>query len=193
MKETLLILDQTAASAITDADRFLRSRGLPITYRTPYSVSFAGPDAARPWSVQTLPAPALPAGAGSDPQGAGTGGPLSPGTGQVAAVPVQLRPEWCRVWVSTNGEGAAAEAAAAFVEQNRDRSRRTAAAVRALERGIYADDRWPAYEASLRANLRAQGLDDTAIDTKVQRFKKRWDAVGRKAAQAPPEEPELAG
>ena len=106
--------------------------------------------------------------------------------GQVAAVPVQLRPEWCRVWVTTTPGSPGHAAASAFVEAHRLSSRRTAAAVSELERDIYAESHWPVLEAQLRASLSRQGVAD--VDARIAAFKQRWEAVGRKAAATPPEE-----
>lgn len=112
--------------------------------------------------------------------------------GQVAAVPVQLRPAWCRVWVSVDERGSAAPAAEAFIDLYREVSRRVQQAVQELERGVYDETAWPAYEAQLRASLARQGADPAAVDAKVAAFKQRWLALGRKAAAAPPEEPDPA-
>jgi hypothetical protein len=111
------------------------------------------------------------------------------GAGQFAAVPVQLKPEWCRLWVTVTG-GDAAAVADAFVALHRTASRRVQQAVQQLESSVYDEARWPAYEAQLRASLASQGTDQATTDAKVAAFKQRWLALGRKAAAAPPEEPE---
>jgi hypothetical protein len=109
------------------------------------------------------------------------------GAGQVAAVPVQLKPEWCRVWVTVKGAGPAGEAADAYVAEHRERAARAGAAVRELERAIFNDSQWPAYAETLRASLSRQGLEAGAIEERVARFKQRWEALGRKAARGPEE------
>jgi hypothetical protein len=112
--------------------------------------------------------------------------------GQFAAVPVQLRPEWCRVWLTIEGSGATSSAADAYVAEHRDASQRTEAEVKQLETSVYAEDRWPAYEARLRTSLVSQGNDDAAVDAKVAAFKQRWLALARKTALTPPQEPDTA-
>ena len=151
MRETILLLDESAESAIAAVATFLRRQGLRLTVQTPYSVAFAAPEGA------------------------------APGVGQVAAVPVQLRPAWCRLWVTVEGEGAAGRAADAYVAGQQARSARVGAIVQALERGIYDEAQWPAREATLRSTLGRQGMDAATIDARVAAFKKRWQALGRKA------------
>ena len=162
MREVLLFFDRPAEQVIAAAAAFFAGQGVHISHHSAYSVAFVG-----------------------------AGGQSDDG-GQVAAVPVQLRPEWCRVWVSVGGAGAAGAAADAFVAQHRDTSRRVQPAVHQLERNVYDEARWPAYEAQLRASLTKQGVDPAAVGEKVAAFKRRWLALGRKAAAAPPEEPEPA-
>ena len=111
---------------------------------------------------------------------------------QLAAVPVQLRAGWCRVWLSVEGDGLAAVASEEYLAEHRDASRRAGTVVQRLERDLYADDRWPAYEAQLRASLSAQGSDPSTTDAKIAAFRQRWLALARKAAAAPPEEPDPA-
>jgi hypothetical protein len=154
--ETELVLDEPAGQAIAGAAEFLRRRGLRLTLQTPYSVAFA-----------------------ATADGAPAGG------GQVAAVPVQLKPEWCRLWVTVSGTGPAAAAAAAFVAGLRERDGRARPVVRELEGAIYAPARWPEYAATLSASLRKQGLPAAAIEARLARFRQRWDALGKKAAGAP--------
>lgn len=163
MRETVLLLDQPAAGAIADAAEFLSRQGLQITHQTAYSVAFATPSGGGPARQET---PEL-------------------GAGQIAAVPVQIRPKWCRVWVTVNGSGAVARAAEAYVAAHQERSAAVTTAVRDLERGIYDEARWPAYEATLRATLQGQGLDPAALEARLVAFKKRWLALGRKAAGSP--------
>jgi hypothetical protein len=162
VRETALVLDEPAEAAIAGAADFLRRRGVRLTLETPYSVAFA----------DGRGAPGAPAG----------GGPER-GAGQVAAVPVQLKPEWCRVWVTVSGGGPAGEAADAYVAEHRERAAHAGAAVRELERAIFRDSRWPSYAESLRASLSRQGLEEGAIEERVARFRQRWEALGRKAAR----------
>jgi len=154
VREVLLFFDQAAEHVITAAAVFLEQQGVRLSQRTPYSVAFVG---------------------------AGTREAEDASGGQLAAVPVQLKPEWCRVWVTVEGHGAARAAADAFVAQHQATSRRVQAGVQQLERDIYAEAQWPAYEAQLRASLARQGADPAAIDEKVAAFKRRWLALGRKA------------
>ena len=180
MRETVLLLDEPAEAAVASAAQFLRAQGMALLHQQRYSVSFgqgAGEGASPGETGRT-------GRVGGESAGEGY---LAPGTGQIAAVPVQLNPEWCRLWVTVSGAGAAAGAAAAYVAQQQERSQRVEAAVRQLESGIYSEARWPAYEATLRANLMRQGIDSAEVDAKVAAFKKRWLALGRKASQAPPE------
>ena len=176
MPEALLYFDQPAEAVIDAAARFLAQRGVTITHRSPYSVAFAGP----------------PGTAGTEAgEPAETGAALlPPNSGQMAAVPVQLKPTWCRVWVTVHGQGEAVAAAAAFVAEHQAGSRRVAAAVQELERGVYDEARWPGVEAQLRASLAKQGADQAAVEARVAAVKRRWLALARKAAAAPPEEPD---
>ncbi|MGH2369104.1 MAG: hypothetical protein ACRDI2_12980 [Chloroflexota bacterium] len=182
-------MDEPAESAIAAAADFLAQRGVSLTHQTPYSVAFAASDRAGGGSEAGVSGrwPAAPTQASGNAPGDGV---LQPGTGQVAAVPVQLKPEWCRIWVTVQGEGSAITAADAYVAQQRERSQCIAAAVRQLEKGIYDESRWPAYESTLRASLQRQHHDPAVIDEKVAAFKKRWLALGRKAAKARPESPD---
>jgi hypothetical protein len=108
--------------------------------------------------------------------------------GQVAAVPIQLRPAWCRVWVTVE-EGSEADLVLAdFVALHRGHSRDVEAQVRALEADVYSEVSWPAYEAKLRTSLERAGTDPKLMAAKIAAFKQRWQALGRKAASAPPEE-----
>lgn len=179
MRETILFLDQPAVDAIAAAARFLAAQPVTIMHQTPLSVAFAAP-------VES--APAVPRTRGA----ADSADYLQPGSAQLAAVPIQVQPGWCRLWLTVNGEGAAARAADAYIASQRERSRRVAAAVRDLERDIYDDSRWPAHESTLRATLARQGVHGAAADAKVAAFKQRWQTVARKARQAGPEEPEPA-
>ena len=77
MREILLFFDRPAEQVIAAAAAFLAQRGVRVAHRTAYSVAFVAAS------------------------GSGTGG------GQFAAVPVQLKPEWCRVWVSVEDHDAA--------------------------------------------------------------------------------------
>jgi hypothetical protein len=204
MREFLVFLDEPAAAAVGAVAAFLSAHGLTITHRSRLSASFAGPEPPSPGSA--LRAAAADERACPAPSGAGTldaaatdtrtpvgrhsagAGTLPDNAGQVAAVPVQRRAEWCRLWVTVTGDGAAAAAVEAYVAAERDRSRRVEAAVQQLERDIYAEAQWPAYEATLRASLRRQGIAAAAVDAKIAAFKRRWLALGRKAAAAAPEE-----
>jgi hypothetical protein len=191
-RETILYLDQPAAAAVTAAAGFFAARPEPVTivHRARYSVSLVGP-------LDPLPAEAPPAGGTVRPEAtrhfhSGDDRLLEPGAAQLAAVPVQVRPEWCRVWITTNGTGAASRAVEAYVSRERERSRGTQAAVRDLERAAYGEARWAQTESTLRATLQRQGLDADAIDAKVATLRQRWTAVARKAQAAGPEEPEPA-
>ena len=172
--ETELVLDVPAEEAIATAAGVLRRQGLRLTLQTAYSVAFTAAAAA----------------AAGSPAGPGAGG------GQVAAVPVQLKPEWCRVWVTVSGSGPAATAAAAYVATVRERDARARPVVRELEAAIYAPSRWPEYAAALAVSLQRQGLTAEAIEARLARFKLRWDALGKKATaapQGPPAGPDAAG
>lgn len=222
MQDSVLFFDEPAEQVVHQATSYFAERGLVIVQVTQFSVSFAGLEqstdsavavasaahagspssrsipgqlaTSAPGALGTRTALGVPGTAAAPCAVDGTTemGPLAPHSGQVAAVPVQLRPEWCRVWVSTGGQGTATAAAEAFVAAHRDRSLRVAAAVQELEAGIYSEARWPAYEQTLRASLVKQGLPDQAVQEKVAAFKRRWLALGRKAAKAPPEEPQSA-
>ena len=185
MREIVVFFDQPAEPVIAGAAAFVEARGLRVTNRTPYSVSFAGdaPSAGdTPSNGGVEIDPTLQERRRDDP------GELPVGTGQCSAVPVQLRPEWCRVWVTVNDTGAVSAAAEAYIETHREHSRVVEAAVRALEADIYSEARWPAYEMTLRASLGRAGTDPVMIDEKVAAFKQRWLGLGRRAAKAPPEE-----
>jgi len=180
MYEAVLFLDESAGEAIAAAAAFVVAHGLQVTHRAPFSVAFVEAGLAGPTG-----------GAGEPPARADRAGRdvLPAGAGQIAAVPVQVRPEWSRVWVMAAGEGEAVRVAAAYVARERARSERIAAAVHALEASALSPARWPEVEAGLRANLRRQGLDEATIETRVTAFRQRWLALSRAAAKAPPEEP----
>ncbi|HET7771023.1 MAG TPA: hypothetical protein VFN74_19780 [Chloroflexota bacterium] len=109
------------------------------------------------------------------------------GAGQIAAVPVQLKPEWCRVWATAWDSTIAIEHIEAYAAAQRERSRRVEAQVKALESGVYSEASWPAYAERLRASLRSAGTSDEDVERKVSAFKQRWVALGRRAAAAPEE------
>ncbi len=204
MYEALLFLDERARAVIEAAAVFVVEHGLQVTHRAPFSVAFVEPGhvgdptlgshelSARPQSTdRRRTSLTRTSGQGGPPAGAGVPGRevLPAGAGQIAAVPIQVRPEWSRVWVMAAGEGEAARVAAAYVARERSRSERIAAEVRALEAGALSPARWPEIEAGLRANLRRQGLDEVAIESRVATFRQRWLALGRAAGKTPPEEP----
>jgi hypothetical protein len=115
-------------------------------------------------------------------------GPLSvafAGAGQLAAVPVQLRPEWCRVWATAWGSEAALALVDEYAALHRERSGRVEAQVKAQEASVYSEASWPEYEARLRKSL--SGTDEVAVEAKIAAFKQRWLALGRKASAAPEE------
>src|SRR5581483_3674223 len=180
MYEAVLFLDESAGEAIAAAAAFVVAHGLQVTHRAPFSVAFVEAGHGGPTG-----------GAGEPPARADRAGRdvLPAGAGQIAAVPIQVRPEWSRVWVMAAGEGEAARVAAAYVARERPRSERLAGEVRALEAGALSPARWPEIEAGLRANLRRQGLDEAAIEARVATFRQRWLALGRAAGKTPPEEP----
>lgn len=109
------------------------------------------------------------------------------GSGQLAAVPVQLRPEWCRVWATAWDSEAAFSHIDAYVAAERERSRRVEAEVKALEAGVYSEASWPVYAEKLRASLRCAGTADEDVEQKVAAFKQRWLSLGRRAAASPEE------
>ena len=182
MREVIVFQDEAAERVVDRVSAFLVERGLVITNRTPLSVSFIGSSAGLA-DGSTIDSAALPIGRGTP--GAGE---LPPGTGQIAAVPVQLRPEWCRVWVTAHEGGDAAAAAAELVERERERSRRVEAQVRALETDVYDEAAWPAREVQLRAALSGTGAAAADVDSKIAAFKVRWLALGRKATRGGSEE-----
>jgi hypothetical protein len=115
-------------------------------------------------------------------------GPLSvafAGAGQFAAVPVQLRPEWCRVWATAWGSEKSLELIEEFVALHRERSRVIESQVRALEADVYSEASWPPYEARLRHSLKGGTPDE--VEAKIAEFKKRWLALGKRAVAAPEE------
>lgn len=183
MQESVLLLDEPAGTAIIAAGDFLRQQGLWVTHQTEYSVAFAVAD--RRSRTRDEGQDPTQDGGRSPIAGGALPGSTDGGAGQVAAVPVQVRPEWCRVWVTVNGHGAVAAAADAYVATQRERSARVGAAVQELERDIYDEARWPAYEATLRATLQRQGLTGTVLQAKLAAWKKRWLALGQKAATSP--------
>ncbi len=205
MYEALLFLDEHARAVIEAAAAFVAEHGLQVTHRAPFSVAFVEPEhvgdlrlgshgpAAMPQNITERRRISLTETSGQSGSPASAGGPgrevLPAGAGQIAAVPIQVRPEWSRVWVMAAGEGKAARVAAAYVARERPRSERLAGEVRALEAGALSPARWPEIEAGLRANLRRQGLDEVAIESRVATFRQRWLALGRAAGKTPPEEP----
>jgi hypothetical protein len=193
LRETVLVLAEPAPVVIAAAAGFLRQRGLRLTLQTPFSVAFAeaardaAPEAGREAGHPGGPAPdgAEAAGAaGQAPRPGSAAGTLPPGTGQVAAVPVQVKPEWCRVWVTVNGEGPAGAAARAYVAAHQERAAQAEREVQEIERGAYDQSRWPQHARVLRATLERQGLDEATIEERVARYKVRWEALGRKIARS---------
>ena len=183
MSEVVVFFEESAGAAIERAVTFFEKRGLLVTHRTQYSVAVADPALAADGVQGAGQVTDLVVGGATPGEGH-----LPPGAAQVAAVPIQLKPEWCRAWVTAHDEGRIAAAAAAFVDSQRERSRRVEAEVRALETDVYSEASWPAYEATLRASLQRNGTDEAALETKIAAFKQRWLALGRRAAKAPPEE-----
>src|SRR3712207_5425780 len=78
VREVLIFFDRPAEQVVAAAAEFLARPGVRISHLSAYSVAFVAAD-----------------------------GQADDG-GQVAAVPVQLKPDWCRVWVSIGGAGVAA-------------------------------------------------------------------------------------
>lgn len=109
------------------------------------------------------------------------------GSGQLAAVPVQLRPEWCRVWATAWDSETAVAHVEAYAAAQRARSRRVEAEVKSLEAGVYSEANWPVYAERLRRSLRGAGTSDEEIERRLAAFKERWTALGRRAAAAPEE------
>lgn len=157
MRETLIFVDHPAADVVRDAGAFFRGRGLTITQESTLSLAITG---------------------------SGSVGGDEPDAVAIAAVPVQLRPEWTRLWITDRGEGRAQAAARAYATGLQARSAELQRAVQALEVEIYSEQRWPAHEAQLRANLARQQLDPAAVEVRIAAFKRRWRALGRKAAQS---------
>ena len=104
---------------------------------------------------------------------------------QIAAVPVQLKPGWCRVWVSTWGSAEAVRLANEYVSGNRERSRRVEQEVKALEASVYSEGAWPEYEARLRRSLPELGAAE--MEARITALKRRWLALGKKASASPEE------
>ena len=76
--------------------------------------------------------------------------------GAVAAVTAQVDPGKCRVWLTVEGQGTVAAAAAALVAHWRPRSTVAAAAVTAKERNVFTEHGWAEREAAVRANWRQE-------------------------------------
>ncbi|HEU5316599.1 MAG TPA: hypothetical protein VFX49_10850 [Chloroflexota bacterium] len=106
--------------------------------------------------------------------------------GQFAAVPVQLKPEWCRVWATAWGDGEAEHLVDEFAARHRERSRVAEAQVKAIEADVYSEASWPAYEQRLRASL-SGGAGVEEVEAKIAAVKKRWLALGKRAGAAPEE------
>jgi hypothetical protein len=109
------------------------------------------------------------------------------GSGQIAAVPVQLRPTWCRVWATAWDSEHAIAHVEAYAAAHREQSRRVEAEVKALEAGVYSEASWPEYAERLRRSLRGAGTTDEEIERRLGALKERWMALGRRAAAAPEE------
>ncbi len=104
---------------------------------------------------------------------------------QIAAVPVQLSPAWCRVWVTTWGSSETVRLADEYVSRHRQRSRRIEQEIKKLEAGVYSESAWPEYEARLRRSL--PGLEPAELEEKIATLKRRWMALGKKASASPEE------
>ena len=193
IRELQVFCDLPAEAAIREAATFFAERGLVITRQDAHSLGLLGPTAAAAPPAQSQPRqasrPAAPPSARQQPPWRpASWAPLmqrdNRGTardaGAVAAVTAQVDPGKCRVWLTVEGQGAVAAAAAALVAHWRPRSAAAAAAVTAKERHVFTEGGWAEREAAVRANWRRSGVPPAEVEQRLEKLRHRWAHIANK-------------
>lgn len=184
IRELQIFCDLPAEAAIREAAAFFRERGLTITRQDAHSLGLLGPTA-------TAPSAARQAGPQSGQQPRWRTANWAPlmqrdnqgaarDAGAVAAVTAQVDPGKCRVWLTVEGQGSVAAAAAALVAHWRPRSAVAAAAVTAKERNVFTESGWAEREAAVRANWRQNGVPPAEVEQRLAKLRQRWAHIANK-------------
>ncbi len=188
VRELQVFCDLPAEAAICEAAAFFTERGLKITRQDPHSLGLLGPTAAAPSTDHQAGSPATPSSGQQPPWRPASWAPLmqrdNQGTardaGAVAAVTAQVDPGKCRVWLTVEGQGAVAAAAAALVAHWRPRSAAAATAVTAKERSVFTERGWAEREAAVRANWRQSGVPPAEVEQRLDKLRQRWAHIANK-------------
>ena len=188
VRELQVFCDLPAEAAICEAAAFFTERGLKITRQDPHSLGLLGPTAAAPSTDHQAGSPATPSSGQQPPWRPASWAPLmqrdNQGTtrdaGAVAAVTAQVDPGKCRVWLTVEGQGEVAVAAAALVAHWRPRSAAAATAVTAKERNVFTERGWAEREAAVRANWRRSGVPPAEVEQRLEKLRHRWAHIASK-------------
>lgn len=190
IRELQVFCDLPAEAAIREAAAFFTERGLTITRQDVHSLGLLGPAAAASLSSdRPAGAPATPPSTRQQPRWRPAGwAPLmqrdnastARDAGAVAAVTAQVDPGKCRVWLTVEGQGAVAAAAAALVAHWRPRSAAAAAAVTTKERNVFTARGWAEREAIVRANWRKTGVPPAEVEQRLAKLRQRWAHIANK-------------
>ncbi len=189
IRELQVFCDLPAEAAIREAAAFFTERGLTITRQDAHSLGLLGPTtvAASPTDCAAGP-PAAPSGGQQTSWRPAGWAPLmqreNPGTardaGAVAAVTAQVDPGKCRVWLTVEGQGSVAAAAAALVAHWRPRSAAAAAVITAKERTVFTARGWAERAAAVRANWRKSGVPPAEVEQRLAKLRQRWAHIANK-------------
>ena len=190
IRELQVFCDLPAEAAIREAATFFMERGLTITRQDAHSLGLRGPAAA---ATSAAPSPAHPPAAPASERRQTSWRPASwaplmqrdkrdttRDAGAVAAVTAQVDPGKCRVWLTVEGQGTVAAAAAALVARWRPRSAAAAAAVTAKERDVFTERGWAEREAAVRANWRKSGVPPAEVEQRLEKLRQRWAHIANK-------------
>ena len=189
IRELQVFCDLPAEAAIRETAAFFTARGLTITRQDAHSLGLLGPTAAAsPSADHQAGPPAAPASGQQPPWRPANWAPLmqrdnastARDAGAVAAVTAQVDSGKCRVWLTVEGQGAVAAAAAALVAHWRPRSAAAAAAVTAKERNIFTKRGWAEREAVVRANWRKSGVPPAEVEQRLEKLRQRWAHIANK-------------
>ncbi len=186
IRELQVFCDLPAEAAIREAAAFFMERGLTITRQDAHSLGLLGPTAAASPSTdrQSRPLAAPPQPSWRTASWAPLMQRDNRGTvrdaGAVAAVTAQVDSGKCRVWLTVEGQGVVAAAAAALVAHWRPRSAAAAAAVTAKERNIFTERGWAEREAVVRANWRQSGVPPAEVEQRLAKLRQRWAHIAHK-------------
>ena len=187
IRELQVFCDLPAEAAIREAAAFFMERGLTITRQDAHSLGLRGPAAA---ATSAAASPAHPP-ASERRQTSWRPASWAPlmqrdkrdttrDAGAVAAVTAQVDPGKCRVWLTVEGQGTVAAAAAALVARWRPRSAAAAAAVTDKERSVFTARGWAEREAAVRANWRKSGVPPAEVEQRLEKLRQRWAHIANK-------------